>query len=269
MSLVLLLAVDRQRSVLSGLDSIGRVYTAYGYFAIQGGPISAFCGEPIDPLTGCYPLGNGHRQYNPKLMRLQSPDEYSPFGEGGLNVYMYCKGDPVNRHDPSGSIPLWLPQAQRALTAILHVVSPLAIMLGPPPKGGLATNASRMALAGSGTSVVGAGLGLAGVGAAPYVSAAGTGLLMTGAGIRLAKSLWDKRSALWRGTKKNFRSNLRTIFKVQVKKKKRRVAPPSGSPRKAVGSVYTIEHELEEISGKSSSSTVPDLAPSLQDIREV
>lgn len=47
-------------------------------------------------------LGNGYRAYNPALMRFHSPDTASPFGDGGLNAYGYCAGDPVNRVDPTG-----------------------------------------------------------------------------------------------------------------------------------------------------------------------
>jgi hypothetical protein len=35
-------------------------------------------------------------------MRFNSPDSWSPFGEGGLNAYGYCGGDPRNRVDPNG-----------------------------------------------------------------------------------------------------------------------------------------------------------------------
>uniref|UniRef100_UPI00214AE743 RHS repeat-associated core domain-containing protein n=1 Tax=Pseudomonas sp. UMAB-08 TaxID=1365375 RepID=UPI00214AE743 len=59
-------------------------------------------GEPPDPVTGHYLLGNGYRAFNPALMRFNSPDSVSPFGEGGLNGYAYCGGDPVNRADPTG-----------------------------------------------------------------------------------------------------------------------------------------------------------------------
>ncbi|EGH65727.1 hypothetical protein PSYAC_12586, partial [Pseudomonas syringae pv. actinidiae str. M302091] len=58
--------------------------------------------ERVDPVTGHYLLGNGYRAFNPMLMRFNSPDSLSPFGEGGLNAYAYCAGDPVNRVDPSG-----------------------------------------------------------------------------------------------------------------------------------------------------------------------
>ena len=40
--------------------------------------------------------------YRPVLRRFLAPDADSPFGEGGLNTYAYCAGDPVNRVDPSG-----------------------------------------------------------------------------------------------------------------------------------------------------------------------
>ncbi|MGE8066689.1 RHS repeat-associated core domain-containing protein [Pseudomonas sp. NPDC089569] len=63
-----------------------------------------FNGEVIDPLTGHYLLGNGHRAFNPVLMRFNSPDSLSPFGRGGLNPYAYCLGDPVNFSDPTGKI---------------------------------------------------------------------------------------------------------------------------------------------------------------------
>ncbi|MNI63190.1 hypothetical protein D3C73_1185430 [compost metagenome] len=35
-------------------------------------------------------------------MRFISPDNLSPFAQGGLNPYAYCEGDPVNFSDPSG-----------------------------------------------------------------------------------------------------------------------------------------------------------------------
>ncbi|WP_238591846.1 RHS repeat-associated core domain-containing protein [Pseudomonas abietaniphila] len=49
-------------------------------------------------------MGAGYRAFNPVLMRFNSPDSLSPFGEGGLNPYAYCLGDPVNRLDPSGHL---------------------------------------------------------------------------------------------------------------------------------------------------------------------
>ncbi len=103
----LLLASDQQRSVLNALDAARLhplAYTPYGHRPAHGGLLSllGFNGERPDPVTGHYHLGNGYRQFNPVLMRFNSPDGWSPFGEGGLNVYGYCGGDSVNRSDPTG-----------------------------------------------------------------------------------------------------------------------------------------------------------------------
>ena len=102
-----LLATDQQRSVLSALDAAQvdhLAYTPYGHRPAENGLLSllGFNGERPDPVTGHYHLGNGYRQFNPVLMRFNSPDSWSPFGEGGLNTYAYCGGDPRNRMDPTG-----------------------------------------------------------------------------------------------------------------------------------------------------------------------
>ena len=102
-----LLATDQQRSVLSVLDATQPhplAYTAYGHRPMKNGlrSLLGFNGERPDPMTGHYHLGSGYRQYNPVLMRFNSPDSWSPFGEGGLNAYGYCGGDSINRSDPSG-----------------------------------------------------------------------------------------------------------------------------------------------------------------------
>jgi len=82
---------------------VSRAYLPYGARILDDVALLAFTGQPVDPLTGCYHLGNGRRVYNPVLMRFQSPDPFSPFSIGGLNTYAYCGGDPVNRVDPSGA----------------------------------------------------------------------------------------------------------------------------------------------------------------------
>ena len=106
-----LLATDRQRSVLAILDATPLqhlAYTPYGHRVPESGLLSllGFNGERPDPVTGHYLLGNGYRAFNPVLMRFNSPDSWSPFGEGGLNAYGYCVGDPVNQIDPNGHISL-------------------------------------------------------------------------------------------------------------------------------------------------------------------
>ncbi|MEG0861153.1 MAG: RHS repeat-associated core domain-containing protein [Pseudomonas sp.] len=104
-----LLASDRLRSVLHTLGPRVRhswAFTPYGYCLTESSParLLAFNGERRESETGHYLLGNGYRAFNPLLMRFNSTDSWSPFGEGGVNSYAYCQGDPVNLSDPSGHI---------------------------------------------------------------------------------------------------------------------------------------------------------------------
>lgn len=109
----ILLATDQQRSPLTALtaDLQKMAYTAYGHRSGESGLscLLGFNGERPDLITGHYLLGQGHRAFNPALMRFNSPDELSPFGDGGINAYAYCGGDPVNRDDPSGNAPFFRP----------------------------------------------------------------------------------------------------------------------------------------------------------------
>lgn len=79
-------------------------YTAYGEGHSDDPALAAlgYNGEALDPDSGWYLLGNGYRAYNTVLMRFHSPDSLSPFGEGGLNYYGYCLGNPVTFRDPTG-----------------------------------------------------------------------------------------------------------------------------------------------------------------------
>lgn len=106
-----LLATDRLLSPLMALGASGRsraAYTPYGYRPTQDtAPSLGFTGQLPERALGWYLLGNGHRAYNPVLMRFHSADRLSPFGAGGINAYAYCKGDPINYHDPRGRYPTW------------------------------------------------------------------------------------------------------------------------------------------------------------------
>ncbi|KTB94909.1 hypothetical protein AO073_25180 [Pseudomonas syringae ICMP 11293] len=97
-----LLATDQQQSVIAA-QGLAFSYTPYGH-RHPSGPASlpGFTGQRVDPVTGHYLLGNGYRAFNPVLMRFNSPDSLSPFGEGGVNAYGYCGGDPINRIDLTG-----------------------------------------------------------------------------------------------------------------------------------------------------------------------
>jgi len=100
-----LLCSDRAGSVLlaqTGAAVQRRTYCPYGYGTFEGGPSVGYNGEWLDCVVQGYLLGNGYRLYSPRIKRFLSPDGISPFGQGGLNAYAYCAGDPGNRVDPSG-----------------------------------------------------------------------------------------------------------------------------------------------------------------------
>ncbi len=105
----MLLAADASSSVIHALSAAQQhrfAYLPYGMRHPDSAslPLPGFNGERLDPVTGHYLLGNAYRAFNPVLMRFNSPDSLSPFGEGGLNAYAYCVGDPVNRVDPTGHV---------------------------------------------------------------------------------------------------------------------------------------------------------------------
>ncbi|MDH0647091.1 RHS repeat-associated core domain-containing protein [Pseudomonas sp. GD03858] len=102
-----LLTTDWQGSILSAClarQPCPFAYPPYGFRHVEriDDSLLGFNGERQEPVIGHYLLGQGFRLYNPVLMRFNSPDNWSPFGEGGVNAYAYVLGDPVNQTDPSG-----------------------------------------------------------------------------------------------------------------------------------------------------------------------
>ena len=100
-----LIAHDDKRSTLAtltGEQHTSVAYTAAGYSPADEQRVLGFNGERDDKTTGHYLLGNGYRAFNPVLMRFNSPDSWSPFGEGGINAYAYCDNNWPNMTDPSG-----------------------------------------------------------------------------------------------------------------------------------------------------------------------
>ncbi|MNP04334.1 hypothetical protein D3C76_962450 [compost metagenome] len=131
-------SVADEGHLLMGVSNTDTVMTELGHAALKAYPYSpyghcparsesntllAFNGEPLDSATGCYALGNGYRMYNPTLERFCSPDNISPFGKGGLNAYMYCAGDPVNRVDPTGHLSYGVILSGLQLTGLAAMVA--------------------------------------------------------------------------------------------------------------------------------------------------
>jgi len=209
----LLLATDLQQSVLAELDRRGPNFLAYSSYGLQSGLQNArtcvgFNGQLKERSTGRYHLGNGYRVYNPVLMRFHSPDRLSPFGKGGINAYAYCNGDPLNFTDPTGQyLTAILPIVQRGLTVALHSVVPVAMIFGPKVSG-VALQATRISLAGSVGSLVGAAMQLAGLPSGQIVSAVGTTALLAGAATRGAVALRTayQSNMLWKTVKANVKN---------------------------------------------------------------
>ncbi|WP_459207442.1 RHS repeat-associated core domain-containing protein [Pseudomonas sp. MLB6B] len=122
-----LMAVSDTDSVMAeyNQDGVGqRTYDPYGLYPVaqdtSQAPL-AFNGQRLDLIAEGYLLGNGYRLFSPALRRFCSPDSLSPFGRGGLNNYVYCAGDPLNRTDPSGHFLLPRRQLKIASAAMMGV----------------------------------------------------------------------------------------------------------------------------------------------------
>lgn len=103
----LLLATDYKQSVITEVGDAKPSsirYCAYGQPSATQAIATrlAFNGAFCEKSLGWFFLGNGYRIYNPVLRCFHSPDSWSPFGLGGLNMYSYCGGDPINYSDPLG-----------------------------------------------------------------------------------------------------------------------------------------------------------------------
>lgn len=156
-----------------------------------------FNGQWYEPVAGGYLLGNGHRLYNPALMRFTRPDALSPFGKGGLNSYAYCEGDPVNGTDSSGKfLDLLFPDMDPNISAVFSIFAGLAVVglnLGTglktwhpsaPKLAPLSKIGANISMAGGLLTFTGGVMRMAGVKEGSHVSAFGA--LVTGTGATLS-----------------------------------------------------------------------------------
>lgn len=78
-------------------------YTPFGGLPARIAGASAYHSLWLE--GGYYLPGNGYRAYSPQLLRFYAPDSWSPFREGGMNAYAYCRGEPINHADHTGHAP--------------------------------------------------------------------------------------------------------------------------------------------------------------------
>lgn len=228
-----LLMTDMQRSAVMGLCAAGpatRSYTPYGYASSSAGPLTAFAGERHDQQTDCYHLGRRARLYSPGLMRFLSPDPLSPLGRGGINVYAYCTGDPVNNTDPTGrfgeAVLAGLTANARSITTAAYIGVAAALLTDENASLG----ALRQVLT-EGTAVI-VGLHMQ-YSQSPIVQGVGLGLMAGGvatAVIKGGRTIYvGFRDNGFVGTVKTIGANLKRVVKETNHGKVATVAPSSPS----------------------------------------
>lgn len=180
-----LLFTDASHSVLIEVGNAGQrpfAYMPYGFRPFPAGTDSllAFNGERLNAVTGHYLLGNGHRAFNPTLMRFNSPDKLSPFGKGGLNAFAYCKGDPINFSDPSGQFLQPILGAVKVVHSLLKTGWKSYTLVLRPSGEGLARIATLFSRGGYATTAVGGMLSVGGSATGATVTSVGGSLIFTG-----------------------------------------------------------------------------------------
>lgn len=122
-------------------------------------PVAArlgYDGQLHEPMVGWQALGNGHRIYNPTLMRFHSPDALSPFDKGGINAYACCGGDPVNRVDPNGQFTVKVMSIGLIFTGVGSALGAARSYVHPEDQSTFDLVTAAMIIAGLSASVVGA-----------------------------------------------------------------------------------------------------------------
>ncbi|MCT8345287.1 hypothetical protein LG003_21185 [Photorhabdus kleinii] len=126
-----LTSTDMMGSVLSVTDgntTESHAFTPYGERGSDNDSpdnsvvVTGYNGERLDDMVRQYHLGNGYRAYNPALQRFTCPDSMSPFGDGGINQYIYCEGDPINLTDPTGHGHLLRRRVEKGVATVVDII---------------------------------------------------------------------------------------------------------------------------------------------------
>ncbi|WP_144170214.1 RHS repeat-associated core domain-containing protein [Pseudomonas sp. Kh13] len=234
-----------------------RAYTPHGVINVAVAAGLAFCGQYRDPVTGNYPLGNGHRFYSPTLMRFLSPDSLSPFGRGGINVYAYCGGEPVNRHDPTGQVFETAALTLRGLGMASNALTLGYNFLGPSPTDRLGLNAARTSTFGSLLSLGSAAAQFAGVEGAIFGANVGTAISLAATGARAINAAVGPGTSPLRQVSKNFdllAGGIPAEVAAEIALESVETSPQRGLPvRQSV-----INRPAPEVNRVSSSEGTPD-----------
>ena len=92
----------------TGTEAAAYTYDAWGKLLTSTGDMAEinplrYRGYFYDTETGLYYLQS--RYYDPEVGRFINPDAYASTGQGilGTNMFTYCRNNPVNLYDPSGT----------------------------------------------------------------------------------------------------------------------------------------------------------------------
>ncbi len=92
----------------TGTEAAAYTYDAWGKLLTSTGDMAdvnplRYRGYFYDNETGLYYLKS--RYYDPEVGRFINPDAYASTGQGilGTNMFTYCRNNPVNLYDPSGT----------------------------------------------------------------------------------------------------------------------------------------------------------------------
>lgn len=135
--------MDKMRSAVvyqSAEELQYQVYSPFG-FATSVSRGVGYNGELQTGDAPVYLLGSGTRAYMPQYGIFSSADSFSPFSGGGINPFMYCRGNPINSCDPSGHISTRADLGLNIFGLVIEGILLVAAVIAIPASGGASTGA--------------------------------------------------------------------------------------------------------------------------------